>query len=205
MHASRGTALIAIRGYRGGYLPAERREIEAGCARASVRGVVATNALELGIDIGAAGRRGAGGLSRARSPAPASRWAARAAGRASVGVLVAGAGAMDQYILMPTRSGCWRAARNTRGSTPTTRSSWRSHLTCAAAEMPFAKNEQFRSKLPGTAVDLLDDLVEAGQLYRSGGRYYWAGDGSPASAVSLRTASPNGSSSRPRMETAGHR
>ena len=56
--------------------------------------------------------------------------------------------------------------------------------------MPIEKSEPFLGKLPGPAVDLLDDLVEAGQLYRSGGRFYWAGDGSPASAVSLRTASP---------------
>ena len=56
--------------------------------------------------------------------------------------------------------------------------------------MPIEKSEQFLGKLPRTAVDLLDDLIEAGQLYRSGSRFYWAGDGSPASAVSLRTASP---------------
>ena len=178
-----------IRGYRGGYLPAERREIEKGLREGSVRGVVATSALELGIDIGALDAAVLAGYPG--TVASARQQMGRAGRRrgSSIGVLVAGAGAMDQYILTHPE---WLLARSPEHAriNPDNDVILAHHLTCAAAEMPIEKNEQFLGKLPGTAVDLLDDLVEAGQLYRSGSRYYWAGDGSPASAVSLRTASP---------------
>ena len=114
----------AIRGYRGGYLPSERREIEKGLREGSVRGVVATSALELGIDIGALDAAVLAGYPG--TVASARQQMGRAGRRqgSSVGVLVAGAGAMDQYVLTHPE---WLLARspNTRASTPTTRSSWR--------------------------------------------------------------------------------
>ena len=179
----------AIRGYRGGYLPGERREIEKGLREGSVRGVVATSALELGIDIGAldaavlAGYPGTVASARQQMGRAGRRWGS------SIGVLVAGAGAMDQYILAHPE---WLLARSPEHAriNPDNEVILAHHLACAAAEMPIERSEPFLGKLPGAAIDLLDDLVEAGQLYRSGSRYYWAGDGSPASAVSLRTASP---------------
>ena len=178
-----------IRGYRGGYLPGERRAIEKGLREGSVRGVVATSALELGIDIGqldAAVLAGyPGTIASARQQMGR---AGRRQGRA-IGVLVAGAGAMDQYILAHPE---WLLARSPEHAriNPDNAVILARHLACAAAEMPIEKSEQFLGKLPGLAADLLDDLVEAGQLYRTGSRYYWAGNGSPASAISLRTASP---------------
>ena len=57
--------------------------------------------------------------------------------------------------------------------------------------MPIERADRFLTSASGSAIDLLDDLVEAGQLYRSGSRYYWAGDGSPANALSLRTVGPD--------------
>ena len=179
----------AVRGYRGGYLPGERREIEKGLREGSVRGVVATSALELGIDIGALDAAVLAGYPG--TVASARQQMGRAGRRrgSSIGVLVAGAGAMDQYILAHPE---WLLARSPEHAriNPDNEVILAHHLACAAAEMPIEKSEQFLGKLPGAAVDLLDDLVEAGQLYRSGSRFYWAGDGSPASAVSLRTASP---------------
>ena len=67
------------------------------------------------------------------------------------------------------------------------------HLACAAAEMPIRAGEKFGGpdKSPGDLLGLLDDLVETGQLYRTGDRYYWAGEGSPTAALSLRTSSPD--------------
>ena len=179
----------AIRGYRGGYLPGERREIEKGLREGSVRGVVATSALELGIDIGALDAAVLAGYPG--TVASARQQMGRAGRRrgSSIGVLVAGAGAMDQYVLAHPE---WLLAHSPEHAriNPDNEVILAHHLACAAAEMPIEKSEQFLGKLPGAAIDLLDDLVEAGQLYRSGSRFYWAGDGSPTSAVSLRTASP---------------
>ena len=161
-----------------------------GCATGSVRGVVATSALELGIDIGALDAAVLAGYPG--TIASARQQMGRAGRRvgASVGVLVAGAGAMDQYILAHPE---WLLAGSPEHArvNPDNEVILAHHLACAAAEMPVERNEQFIGKLPGPAADLLDDLVEAGQLYRSGSRYFWAGDGSPANSVSLRTASPD--------------
>ena len=81
---------------------------------------------------------------------------------ASVGVLVAGAGAMDQYILAHPE---WLLAGSPEHArvNPDNEVILAHHLACAAAEMPVERNEQFIGKLPGPAADLLDDLVEAGQ------------------------------------------
>jgi len=180
----------AIRGYRGGYLPSERREIEKGLREGSVRGVVTTSALELGIDIG---RLDAAVLAGYPGTVASARQQMGRAGRrqgSSVGVLVAGAGAMDQYVLTHPE---WLLARSPEHAriNPDNAVILAHHLACAAAEMPIEKIDRFLTSASGPAVDLLDDLVEAGQLYRSGSRYYWAGDGSPANGLSLRTAAPD--------------
>ena len=179
----------AIRGYRGGYLPGERREIEKGLREGSVRGVVATSALELGIDIGALDAAVLAGYPGTIASARQQMGRAGRRGGSSIGVLVSGAGAMDQYILAHPE---WLLARSPEHAriNPDNEVILAHHLACAAAEMPIERSEPFLGNLPGAAIDLLDDLVEAGQLYRTGSRYYWAGDGSPASAVSLRSASP---------------
>ena len=180
----------AIRGYRGGYLPSERREIEKGLREGTVRGVVTTSALELGIDIG---RLDAAVLAGYPGTVASARQQMGRAGRrqgSSVGVLVAGGGAMDQYVLTHPE---WLLARSPEHAriNPDNTVILAHHLACAAAEMPIERGEAFLGNLPGAAIDLLDDLVEAGQLYRSGSRYYWAGDGSPANGLSLRTAGPD--------------
>ena len=180
----------AIRGYRGGYLPSERREIEKGLREGTVRGVVTTSALELGIDIG---RLDAAVLAGYPGTVASARQQMGRAGRrqgSSVGVLVAGGGAMDQYVLTHPE---WLLARSPEHAriNPDNAVILAHHLACAAAEMPIERGEAFLGNLPGAAIDLLDDLVEAGQLYRSGSRYYWAGDGSPANGLSLRTAGPD--------------
>ena len=180
----------AIRGYRGGYLPSERREIEKGLREGTVRGVVATSALELGIDIG---RLDAAVLAGYPGTVASARQQMGRAGRrqgSSVGVLVAGAGAMDQYVLAHPE---WLLARSPEHAriNPDNAVILAHHLACAAAEMPIERTDRFLANGSGSVVDLLDDLVEAGQLYRSGSRYYWAGNGSPANGLSLRTAAPD--------------
>ncbi len=180
----------AIRGYRGGYLPNERREIEKGLRQGSVRGVVATNALELGIDIG---RLDAALLAGYPGTIASARQQLGRAGRRqgpSVGVLVAGADALDQYIVAHPQ---WLLARSPEHArlNPDNQVILAEHLACAAAELPIERPDRFFGDLPALAVDLLDDLVKAGQLYRAGGRYFWSGDGTPSAAMSLRTTSPD--------------
>jgi DEAD/DEAH box helicase domain-containing protein len=190
VRAGAGHQPSTIRGYRGGYLPGERREIEKGLREGSVRGVVATNALELGIDIGALD---AAVLAGYPGTVASTRQQMGRAGRragASIGVLVAGADAMDQYILAHPG---WVLAGSPEHAriNPDNEAILARHLACAAAEMPIEGAGQSLGSLPGHTADLLEDLVEAGQLYRAGGRYFWAGDGSPARAISLRTAAPD--------------
>ncbi len=177
----------SIRGYRGGYLPAERRAIEAGLRDGSVRGVVATNALELGVDIGqldAAVLAGYPGTI-------ASAWqqmgrAGRRQGSA-VAVLVAAADALDQYIIAHPEYLLTRSPEHALIN-PDNAIILAGHLACAAAELPLEAGECLGDADPGLVSALLEDLVAAGQLYRAGSRCYWAGAGTPATAISLRSA-----------------
>jgi len=192
----------SIRGYRGGYLPSERREIEKGLRDGTVRGVVATNALELGIDIG----RLDAALLAGYPGTIASAW--QQMGRAgrrqdtSVAVLVAGAGALDQYIATHPEYLLERSPEHALIN-PDNAMILSSHLACAAAELPFEAGERFGDRAeivqtrrgqdpaPDLVVDLLNDLVEVGQLYRAAGRFYWAGTDYPAAGISLRSGSPD--------------
>ncbi len=178
----------SIRGYRGGYLPSERREIERGLREGRVRGVVATNALELGIDIG---RLDAAVLAGYPGTIAGTRQQMGRAGRrqgTSAGVLVASVDAVDQYLIAHPEYLLEGNPEHARLN-PNNEVILADHLACAAAELPIDAQEEF-----GTgAADLrglLDDLVEAGQLHRGNDRFFWAGSGSPAAAISLRSSSP---------------
>ena len=175
----------SVRGYRGGYLPLERREIEKGLRRGDVRCVVTTNALELGIDIGqldAAILEGYPG-----SIAGARQQMGRAGRRQSLSaaILVAGASAIDQYILAHPEYLLGGAPERALIN-PDNETILSGHLACAAAELPFDAAERFGAATP----ELLADLTEAGLLYAGGGRYFWGGEGSPT-AFGLRSSSPD--------------
>ena len=173
-----------VAGYRGGYLPGERRRIEAGLRDGTVRGVVATNALELGIDIGGMGASVVMGYPGSL----ASLWQQFGrAGRStdvSLSVLVASSNPLDQFVA--THPGFIFEQPVERGLIdPDNLFVLGSHLKCAAFELPFHAGEVFG---PHTG-EMLDILVEEGILQRSGDRYYWMQDTYPAEDVSLRTAS----------------
>ena len=177
----------SVRGYRGGYLPLERRDIEKGLRQRAVRGVVTTNALELGIDIGqleAAILEGYPG-----SIASTRQQMGRAGRRQSVSaaLLVAGPGTIDQYILSHPEYLLGSAPESALVN-PDNETILAGHLACAAAELPFGVSEGFGGAL-GVA-DLLDDLAAAGLLYAGGGRYFWGGEDNPT-AFGLRSASPD--------------
>ncbi|HET7089598.1 MAG TPA: DEAD/DEAH box helicase, partial [Anaerolineae bacterium] len=194
--AAQGGDASAIHGYRGGYLAEERRAIEKALRDGSARGVVATNALELGIDIGqldAAILAGYPGTI-------ASTWqqAGRAGRRAdaSVAILVASAAPLDQFLVMHPRFFFERSPEHGLIA-PDNLVILTNHLKCASFELPFDAGEQF-GRFQQTS-ELLDALVEEGILHREkanqragesvGQRYFWMADSYPAQDVSLRTSS----------------
>ncbi len=175
-----------IRGYRGGYLPEERRAIEAGLRAGQVRAVVATNALELGIDIGqlqAAILCGYPGTL-------ASTWQQMGrAGRtteAALAILVATGGALDQYVIRHPDFLFERSPEHALIN-PDNLLLLLDHLRCAAFELPFAAGESF-GRSPDTA-DILALLAEMGDLHSQNNAYFWVGGAYPARAVNLRTSS----------------
>lgn len=188
---SLGLGAGTIRGYRGGYLPAERREIERGLREGAVRAVVSTNALELGVDIGqldACVLTGYPGTI-------ASTWqqAGRAGRRAdrSAAVLIASAAPLDQYIANHPEWFFDASPEHARIN-PDNLELLVKHLTCAAFELPFAPSDGFGS-VPGPIVtEILDFLCEQGVLHRAAETYYWTAENYPAERVSLRTATNDG-------------
>ena len=178
-----------IRGYRSGYLPAQRREIERGLRSGQTRLVVATNALELGIDIG-----GLGASMLIGYPGSiASTW--QQVGRAGRGddpaaaILVSTAAPLDQFL---THHPEYFLARSPEKAlvNPDHLLILLNHLRCAAFELPFQNGEMFGS-LPAPQVkEYLDFLVSNQELHFSSDKYFWMADAYPASGVSLRSASP---------------
>ena len=173
-----------IAGYRGGYLPNERRRIERGLRDGSVRGVVATNALELGIDIGGMGAC----VTMGYPGSVASLWQqfgrAGRQGEMALNVMVASSNPIDQYIVANPEF-LFDGSAEKALIDPDNLLVLASHLKCAAFELPFNVGEVFG---PHTG-EMLDILAEEGILQRSGQRYFWMSESYPAEEVSLRTAS----------------
>jgi DEAD/DEAH box helicase domain-containing protein len=173
-----------LRGYRGGYLPDERRAIERGLRSGEVRGVVATNALELGVDIGDL----AACVMTGYPGTIASTWqqAGRAGRRAglSAAVLVASAAPLDQYIITHPRYLFERTPEHALIN-PDNLAILVNHIKCAAFELPFERGEALGAF--EQVDEILDWLVEEGALHRSGERVHWMSTAYPAEAISLRT------------------
>ena len=172
-----------VRGYRGGYLPRERREIERKLRDGEIRAVVATNALELGIDIGSLDA-----VVMAGYPGTiASSW--QRAGRAgrrqstSAAVMVASSAPLDQYVVEHPDYFFGRSPEHAYVQ-PDNLEILINHLKCAAFELPLSPDERIG------AVDLeqvCERLAEAGYLHRSGGNWHWVQQAYPADTVSLRS------------------
>ncbi|MBI3745454.1 MAG: DEAD/DEAH box helicase [Chloroflexi bacterium] len=176
-----------IRGYRGGYLPTERRSIERGLRDGEILGVVSTNALELGVDIGSLDVAVLAGY----PGSVAGTW--QQLGRAgrrlepSVGILVASASPVDQYVIHHPEFLLQRSPEEARID-PDNLHVLIAHIRCAAFERPFEPGEVFG---PGPADELLAFIGEEGQVRQaSDGRWYWSSENFPASEVSLRAAAP---------------
>ena len=175
----------SVRGYRGGYLPRERREIERKLRDGEVRAVVATNALELGIDIGSLDAVVLAGYPG--TIASTLQRAGRAGRRAttSISVLVASSAPMDQFIVEHPDYFFNRAPEFAHIN-PDNLEIALSHLRCAAFELPIRESEKFG---PHDTGELCKFLEETGFLHLSGGSWHWTSDTYPADAVSLRAVS----------------
>ena len=172
-----------VRGYRGGYLPLERREIERGLRDGSVRGVVATNALELGVDIGQMGAA----LIAGYPGTIAGIWqqAGRAGRRSgtSAAMLVASGAPLDQFIALHPAF-LFETPPEHALINPDNLAIVARHLRCAAFELPFEDGETFGSYADSAA--LMEVMAEEGDLHHSGGAYRWVAADYPAQDVSLR-------------------
>lgn len=180
-----------IRGYRSGYLPNQRREIEKGLRDGTVKTVVATNALELGIDIGGLGAAILVGYPG--TVASAKQQAGRA-GRgleSAAAVLVASASPLDQFLAHHPEYFFERSPEQALIN-PDHLLILLEHLRCAMFELPFQKGEGFGSLSAETIEEYLRFLVENNEAHLSDEKFFWMADQYPAANISLRSASPQG-------------
>jgi DEAD/DEAH box helicase domain-containing protein len=172
-----------VRGYRGGYLPKERREIERSLRDGEIRAVVATNALELGIDIGSLDA-----VVMAGYPGTiASSW--QRAGRAgrrqttSAAVMVASSAPLDQYVVEHPDYFFGRSPEHAYIN-PENLEILLAHVKCAAFELPLRDGEKFGRHDIGEVCRFLE---ETGFLHHSANAWHWTSDTYPADATSLRS------------------
>ncbi|WP_139367660.1 DEAD/DEAH box helicase [Bacillus alkalicellulosilyticus] len=174
-----------IRGYRGGYLPKQRRDIERGLRNGNIIGVVSTNALELGVDIGQLQVC----IMNGYPGSIASAW--QQAGRAgrrqdeSLIIMVANSGPLDQYVISHPEYFFERSPESARIN-PDNLVILVDHLKCASYELPFKADETFDGV---DILEILEFLSEEQVLHHKGSKYYWMNDSFPAHNISLRSAS----------------
>ena len=180
-----------VHGYRGGYLAEERRTIEKGLRDGSIRGVVSTNALELGVDIGQLDVAVLAGYPG--TIASTLQQAGRAGRRSNVSaaLIVASASPLDQFIVTHPRYFFERSPEHGLVA-PDNLIILTNHLKCATFELPFEAGEKF-GRFEQTD-ELLEALVEEGILHKQTApkpalpdRYFWMSDQYPANGLSLRT------------------
>ncbi|HLP60181.1 MAG TPA: Zn-binding domain-containing protein, partial [Candidatus Deferrimicrobium sp.] len=174
-----------IRGYRGGYLPLKRREIEQGLRNGEIQGVVSTNALELGIDIGSLDAT----VLASYPGTIASTWqrigrAGRRAGKA-IGVLVSSSSPVDQFIVNHPEYFTGKSPEVGRVN-PDNLTILMEHIKCASFELPFVKSESFGSE---NLVEILNYLAENKILFQNQDKWFWTEQGYPADAVSINRVS----------------
>ena len=189
----------AIMAYRGGYLPERRRAIEAGLRNGEILCVVATNALELGIDIGDLDAVVCAGYPGSVAGTWQRFGRAGRRGDTSIAVLVCSSDSLDQYLAREPSYLLDSNAEEARID-PSNVEILIQHLKCAVFEAPFevsergarhanpepARGETYVTLDQNATRDALEYLVSHGLVHQAGGRYHWAGEAFPANNISLR-------------------
>ncbi|MCU0276167.1 MAG: DEAD/DEAH box helicase [Acidobacteria bacterium] len=177
-----------VRGYRGGYLPRLRREIEKGLRDGKIRAVVSTNALELGIDIGSLDAAVLASYPGSISSTWQRLGRAGRRGSRSLGVLVASSMPIDQYIVSHPEYFSGQSPEVGRINADNL-TLLIDHIKCAAFELPFARGDRYGAE---NLEEILSYLAEQQVLLAKDNQWFWTAEGYPADAVSLnRVTSDN--------------
>ncbi len=172
-----------VAAYRGGYLPTERRATERALRAGSIDCVIATSALELGVDIGALDVCVLNGYPGTIAATWQRLGRAGRRHRSSLGVLVASSLPLDQYIVRNPDFFLGAAPEQARID-PDQLLILLDHVRCAAFELPFREGETFGAE---SLAEMLAYLQEEGVLHKEDGQWHWTQEGYPANAVSLRS------------------
>jgi len=174
-----------VMAYRAGYLAEERRAVERGLIEGTLRGVAATDALELGVDVGSLDAVVIAGW----PGTTASLWqqAGRAGrrGQEAVVVFVAADDPLDHYLLAHPDQ-LWGRPLEEAIVDVTNPYVLAPHVRCAAWELPLEAHEEVFA--PADLAAVISEEAGQGRLRQRGGRWYWSGRGSPAAAMSIRSA-----------------
>jgi DEAD/DEAH box helicase domain-containing protein len=181
----------SVQSYRGGYLPQERREIERALRAGEIRCVVATNALELGIDIGSLDAVVCAGYPGTMAGLFQRFGRSGRRGHESLSLLVTSSAPLDQY-LANTPEALLGAVIEEARIDPDNVEILVQHVKCAAFELPFEQGERFGDVPPEVVGDALEFLGEHRLVHKVAGAagrvlYHWASDAYPANHVSLRS------------------
>ena len=180
---------IRVEAYRGGFLPNERREIEKGLRDGSIHGVVSTNALELGIDIGGLDASVIAGFPGSFNSFWQQSGRAGRRSASSVTVFIATNSPTDQYIVSDPEWFFRKSAEEAHVD-PDNPYILTDHVKCACFELPFTDDE-LKTGIEGyseNAKDALEYLEEAGIVRHTGEKWHWADRSYPAEGISLRSA-----------------
>jgi DEAD/DEAH box helicase domain-containing protein len=172
-----------VRAYRGGYLPTQRRETEKKLRAGNIDCVVATSALELGVDIGALDVCVLNGYPGTIAGTWQRLGRAGRRNRPSLGVLVATSQPLDQFMVRHPEFFFGASPEHARID-PDQLLILLDHVRCAAFELPFDDGDRFGR---ADVEELLAYLEDEQLLHHEGGRWHWMADSYPANAVGLRT------------------
>ncbi|MBF0194862.1 MAG: DEAD/DEAH box helicase [Magnetococcales bacterium] len=172
-----------VSSYRGGYLPTDRRETEKRLRGGQVDCVVATSALELGVDIGSLDVCILNGYPGTVAGTWQRLGRAGRRNRPALGVLVASSTPLDQFIVRNPEFFLGASPESARIA-PDQLLILVDHVRCAAFELPFGDSDNFGNE---NLTEILQLLEEEGVVHHEGRQWHWTADSYPANSVSLRS------------------